>query len=229
MIRKLTTMRSTTNDEFLEAALWDQQESVLLAILNLGKNRRAAYWDRLIKYAPSIRPGPWTLEVQDRIIALCRSAISISATLRSLPTIRNLNEGIQRDDELVKPLNDAFADFSIRPYFHVDFVKGQSVLVKDDLVTGITNGIEGEAMLALRNMMKRGEIEHLRECGMCGAWFIADSRRRKEHKWCSVACRQKNKRSTPEFKEQRRKNYNTKKFLPASKRKKVKTNAKKRG
>jgi len=159
-------------------------------------------------------------------------SINISETLRALPPIPAngfLYEAARRD-QIVKPLNDAFSSCTLALHFRLDWNKGigQGFLMEEVLSAGIANPVEGLAMMGLSGLMKRGEIEDLRECGVpsCGAWFIANKRRRKEHTFCSLSCRQKNKRSTPEFKDQRRNNYNTKKFLRTPKRKKVKADAK---
>jgi hypothetical protein len=182
-------------------------EGFLLAVLNLG-NDRFAHWDPLlIEHSKSAHPHDWTPDVQARMTAICRLAVDTFEKLRSLPRIRNIDESTQRN-QLVKPLDDAFARFSMRTRFLVDF-KGQSFLVTDS-VAGFSNRLERVAMSALRDLMKRGETGNLRECGnpLCRAWFIA---KRQYQKWCSGRCRQAMYESTESFKEQRRENYKQKK------------------
>jgi hypothetical protein len=235
MNRRSTTMRNGKRMSRPELSDNDAAilESFLLAVLNLGKQRQNVSKALLIEREKALRPEDWTREVQARITALSRLAINISKTLRSLPPITEMKGLILVEwasrEQIVSPLNDAFSACSLTPHFRLNFYgNGQDFTMEEVLSGGIANHAEGLAMMGLRDLMKRGEIGNLRECGIpeCGAWFVANKRRKKEQKFCGGACRQKNHRSKPESNEQRRKNHITKKFLRTPKRKKVKHNAK---
>jgi len=188
-------------------------ESVLLAVLNLGKDLRVPYGQKNIEASMSKEPEDWTPEVQYRVNGLCRMAISIVEKLQALPPFSSLNEAVSRE-ELIKPLNDAFAYCLTSPHVQLDLSEGKSFRVGERIIAGVfRNQVESAAMLGLRDLLKRGELGKLRECGnaSCGTWFIAQ---RTDRKWCSTTCRHSMFQRTSEFKEQRSKNYFTKTYGP---------------
>jgi hypothetical protein len=220
--RDFIYMRNTKKAQMGE---WERmRESSLLAVLNLGLKEPIGW----IKSDIAEHPENWTEDVQFRVTELSRLAIDTLDRLSALPALRRNESGneIIRREEMVRPLNHRFGLCMVTPAFVLDLSSGQALLLSESLNTNFANVVEGTAMIALRDLIKRGEIQRLRECGnpSCKAWYLAE---RREQKWCSSACRQAMYQSTETFKERRRANYAAKKRLPASKRKKVKTNAKK--
>lgn len=164
-------------------------DQALLALLNLPKGDALPVF---LLYERSIRPQNFSQEAHLRVANLMKLA---RATVLSLSQKAAFNSGMGMEEALsrerqLRPLNEAFAQCRLVPFFALEVERGQTVIVSDTVSSPTLNPLESLAMIAIRDLVRNGEIEKLRECenDECRRWFLAT---RSKHLSCSQACRQR--------------------------------------